>query len=42
MQQPFEITSNLHNGMTNIDKVWYTGYNHVSSMTLTMAKEKIE
>uniref|UniRef100_M1DSX9 Integrase core domain containing protein n=1 Tax=Solanum tuberosum TaxID=4113 RepID=M1DSX9_SOLTU len=42
MQQPFEIAFNLLDGMTNINRAWYTQEDQVSPLTLRMTKEKIE
>uniref|UniRef100_M1D8H5 Integrase core domain containing protein n=1 Tax=Solanum tuberosum TaxID=4113 RepID=M1D8H5_SOLTU len=42
MQQPYEIASHLLNGMTKINRAWYTREDQVSPLTFRMTKEKIE
>uniref|UniRef100_M1DW04 Integrase core domain containing protein n=1 Tax=Solanum tuberosum TaxID=4113 RepID=M1DW04_SOLTU len=42
MQQPFEITSTLLDGMTKINRAGYTREDQVSPLTFRMTKEQIE
>ncbi|KAK4727091.1 hypothetical protein R3W88_032008 [Solanum pinnatisectum] len=42
MQQPFEIMSTLFDGMTKINRAWYTREDQVSPLTFKMTKEQIE
>ncbi|WMV18947.1 hypothetical protein MTR67_012332 [Solanum verrucosum] len=42
MQQPFEIASTLLDGMTKINRAWYTKEDQVYPLTFRMTKEQIE
>jgi len=42
MQQPYEVASQLLDGMTKINRVWYTREDYVSPLTFRMTKEQIE
>jgi len=42
MQQPYVIVAQLLDGMTKINRAWYTRENQVSSLTFKLTKEKIE
>ena len=40
IQQPYVIAAQLLDGMTKINRVWYTHKNPVTPITLRFAKEK--
>ncbi|KAK4733655.1 hypothetical protein R3W88_007916 [Solanum pinnatisectum] len=42
MQQPYKVASQLLDGMTKINRAWYTHEDQVSPITFRMTKEKIE
>uniref|UniRef100_M1DMQ5 Integrase core domain containing protein n=1 Tax=Solanum tuberosum TaxID=4113 RepID=M1DMQ5_SOLTU len=42
MQQPYEVASQLLDGMTKINRVWYTREDQVSPLTFRITKEQIE
>jgi len=42
MQQPYEVASQLLDGMTKINRAWYTREDQVSPLTFRMTKEQIE
>uniref|UniRef100_M1DD25 Integrase core domain containing protein n=1 Tax=Solanum tuberosum TaxID=4113 RepID=M1DD25_SOLTU len=42
MQQPFEIASTILDGITKINRAWYTREDRVSPLSFRMTKEQIE
>uniref|UniRef100_M1DTB4 Uncharacterized protein n=1 Tax=Solanum tuberosum TaxID=4113 RepID=M1DTB4_SOLTU len=42
MQQPYVVAAQLLDGMTTINKVWYTREDQVSPLTFKLSKEEIE
>jgi len=42
MQQPYEVASLLFDEMTKVNRTWNTREDHVSSLQLSISKEKIE
>uniref|UniRef100_M1DRN5 Retrotransposon gag protein n=1 Tax=Solanum tuberosum TaxID=4113 RepID=M1DRN5_SOLTU len=42
MQQPYEVASQLLDGMTMINRAWYTCEDQVYPLTFRMTKEQIE
>ncbi|KAK4723933.1 hypothetical protein R3W88_026712 [Solanum pinnatisectum] len=42
MQQPYAVAAQLLDGMTTINRVWYTREDQVSPITFKLSKEKIE
>uniref|UniRef100_M1DKF9 Integrase core domain containing protein n=1 Tax=Solanum tuberosum TaxID=4113 RepID=M1DKF9_SOLTU len=42
MQQPYEVASKLLDGMTKINRAWYTHEDQESPLTFRMTKEQIE
>ena len=42
MQQPYAVAAQLLDGMTTINRVWYTREDQVSLVTFQLSKEQVE
>jgi len=42
MKQPYDVASQLLDGMTKINRLWYTRERQVSPLTFRMTKDRVE